>query len=342
MNKIYLTSLFSLCILFISCDKVLLDEELPNTPKSNFESIWAEFQAKYGLFQIKGIDWDSVYQVYEPQLENTSTDAELYAVLVDMLAGLDDSHVALVPTDKEFPFFQSGIVGQIDEIDDFDLEVLKNNYLTDAKFADPFFTYGMLEGDIGYIHVEGFSDLPANLEAPMDEVLEALKDAKGIIIDIRGGYGGEDFAGQYIAGRFTDQRRPYMRTRVKSGPGAEEFTDFEDWSIEPEGEFQYLKAVVVLTHNYTISARETFGLALKVLPGVIFVGERTAGAFSNQINREMPNGWGYSLSIGDWRDAEGVSHESIGLIPDIEIKNTKSDLLEGKDMVLEKAIELLQ
>ncbi|MEL6256252.1 MAG: hypothetical protein AAFR87_29885 [Bacteroidota bacterium] len=31
----------------------------------------------------------------------------------------------------------------------------------------------------------------------------------------------------------------------------------------------------------------------------------------------MPNGWVYSLSIGDWRDAEGVSFEDIGLIPDI-------------------------
>ncbi|RLD60738.1 MAG: hypothetical protein DRI95_15085 [Bacteroidetes bacterium] len=75
-----------------------------------------------------------------------------------------------------------------------------------------------------------------------------------MVIDVRGGYGCEDIAGQYIAGRFTDKSILYMKTRVKSGEAKDDFTDFENWHIKPESDFQYLKPIVVLTHRFTISA----------------------------------------------------------------------------------------
>lgn len=329
-------------VLLFSCEKVLLDEEPPNNPVSNFESLWKEFDEKYGLFGVKQIDWDSVYTVYRPQIDQVHSSVELYNVLKEMLAGLNDSHVALLPTkDSGLPFYQSGALGKLDSMTDFSLDVVKANYLDDSKFADPFFTYGLLDNNIGYIHIEGFSDLPNFLEDPMDEVLSALENTDGLIIDVRGGYGGEDLAGQYIAGRFANERKEYMKTRVKSGPGENDFSSFQAWEIQPEGSFQYQKPIVILTHRFTISARETFCLGMKTLPQVTFMGDTTAGAFSNQINRELPNGWGYSLSIGEWLDAENRSHEGIGLVPDILVKNEKSDLQNGRDKALETAIDSL-
>ena len=329
-------------ILFSSCDKMLLDDEISNNPVANFNSLWNEFDTKYGLFRIKSIDWDSVYSVYRPQINEQSSDAELYNVLTNMLSTLNDNHVALVPTDSKYPFFQSGILGTMDSITDFDLEIVKSNYLTNPKFEVPFFTYGLLPNNIGYIHIEGFSDLPKNLKKPMTNILNNLKETDGIVIDVRGGYGGEDLAGQYIAGCFTENSILYMKTRVKSGIGKDDFTEFENWYIKPEGDFQYLKPIVVLTHRFTISARETYCLAMKVLPQVIFVGDTTSGAFSNQINRELPNGWGYSVSIGEWVDENEISYEGKGLVPDFVVQNKKQDILNGKDEALEKAIDILK
>jgi carboxyl-terminal processing protease len=326
----------------LSCDDILLGEETPNTLASNFENLWKEFDKKYGLFEIKGIDWDSVYAVYKPQAEQLASNKELYEMLTEMLAGLNDSHVALLPTiGSGFDFFQSGALGKLDSMTDFSLEVIKENYLSNYKFAAPFFTYGILPNNIGYIHIEGFSDLPKFLEDPMDEVINALKDTEGIIIDVRGGYGGEDLAGQYIAGRFTSTTQPYMKSRVKNGPKPNDFTPFQTWNLRPTGSFQYSKSLVVLTNRFTISARETFCLAMKIQPQVTFIGDTTAGAFSNQINREMPNGWGYSLSIGQWLDATNRSYEGIGIIPDVLVENQKSDLLDGVDNALERAIQEL-
>lgn len=340
MKVTYLTILVA--ILFSSCDKMLLEKEVPNNPVANFNSLWNEFDAKYGLFQVKNINWDSVYTIYRPQLDEYSSDDELYNVLTDMIEILNDNHVALVPTDPKYPFFQSGILSTMNSINDFDLKTIKTNYLTNPKFEDPFFTYGMLPNNVGYIHIEGFSDLPKYLKEPMNNILNSLKETNGIVIDLRGGYGGEDLAGQYIAGCFTNNTIPYMKTRVKSGTGKDDFTAFESWNIKPEGDFQYLKPIVVLTHRFTISARETYCLAMKVLPQVTFVGDTTSGAFSNQINRELPNGWGYSLSIGEWVDENGVSYEGIGLAPNIVIQNKKQDVLNGKDEALEKVIEILK
>lgn len=62
---------------------------------------------------------------------------------------------------------------------------------------------------------------------------------------------------------------------------------------------------------------------------------------SNQINRELPNGWGYSISIGQWTDENNVSYEGVGLAPDVVVQNKRQDILNGKDEALEKEIELL-
>jgi len=196
-----------------------LNQEAPNNPVSNFEVLWNEFDAKYGLFQIKNMNWDSVYTIYRPQINEQSSDTELYDVLTKMLGTLNDNHVGLVPTNADFPFYQSGIFGKMDTINDFDLTIIKENYLQELEFEDPFFTYGKLPSNIGYIHIEGFSDLPQYLDKPFETVLSSLKNTKAIIIDVRGGYGGEDLAGQYLAGRFTAETIPYMKTRIKNGSG---------------------------------------------------------------------------------------------------------------------------
>jgi hypothetical protein len=67
----------------------------------------------------------------------------------------------------------------------------------------------------------------------------------------------------------------------------------------------------------------------------------TSGGFSDVIARELPNGWLYFVSIGDFRNAEGKSEEGKGIVPAITSTNTKEDIDNGKDKVLELAIAKL-
>ncbi|MEQ8705080.1 MAG: hypothetical protein RIC19_14235 [Phaeodactylibacter sp.] len=63
---------------------------------------------------------------------------------------------------------------------------------------------------------------------------------------------------------------------------------------------------------------------------------------TRDFNLELPNGWGYSMSIGEWRAADGRSYEGIGLPPDEVVQNVRADYLNGRDEALERAIELLR
>ena len=97
-----------------------------------------------------------------------------------------------------------------------------------------------------------------------------------------------------------------------------------------------------MTNRSTVSAGETLALAMRTLPQLSTVGDTTQGAFSNAITRELPNGWLYSLSIGDWRAADGTSYEGIGLPPDTVVHNEVQELRNGIDRVLDTAIDLLR
>ncbi|MEK6476262.1 S41 family peptidase [Catalinimonas sp. 4WD22] len=329
-------------ILLSSCQETFFSDIPEDTYENNILSLWEQFDRYYGLFPVKNIDWDSVRSAALQEIQHVQSDEELYTLMIDMLAILNDSHVGLLPIGTNLPVWQGGRAGKIDTIDDFHLDVVKAHYLQEEHFAGYFYTYGMLNHSTGYLHIEGFSDLPRHNEDALDEVISYMnKNAENIIIDIRGGYGGEDVLSQYIAGRFAKEKKPYMLSKVRNGPAHCDFTEPITWYVKPKGESQFLGEKVILTHDYTLSARETFALAMRVMPDVTFVGDTTAGGFSNQINRELPNGWGFSLSIGDWRDANGISHESIGLIPDSLVLNTREEILSGKDHALETALDIL-
>jgi carboxyl-terminal processing protease len=340
MKQLILIACCTLCLL--SCEKYIFGLEYENTPEENFEAFWNEFDRMYGLFKVKEINWDEVYTQYRPMINNNTSDEALYHVLTDILELLDDGHTGLLPFGTDLPTYRGGIIGRIDTVQDFDIDLLKENYLSDLKESDFAFLYGWLEEGIGYLHIYGFGDGERVFDKEMEEVVSFFSDAQGLVIDIRGGYGGEDIAGKTIASHFTDQRRLYMTTSIKNGPGPDDFTTPEEWYIAPRGDQQLSMPVALLTNRLTISARETFALAMLSLPQVTTVGDTTSGAFSNLINRELPNGWGYSMSIGDWRAADGTSFEGVGIPPQIVIKNKREDVLNGKDNALEAAIAVLK
>ena len=343
MQRIFIITAFAVSLsLFSSCEKHIFGLEYTNDPVGNFEAFWSEFDQMYGLFKVRGVVWDEVYRQYRPLIDETTTDAELYDVLVDILEILDDGHIVLVPTGTDLPMYTGGPIGRIDTTPDFDLDILRENYLSEPRETDGGMLYDFISGDIGYLYIDNFADGEKVFASETEEVLAHLGDARALIIDIRGGSGGEDIAGKTIASYFTDQRRLYMTNSIKNGPGPDDFTEPAEWYIEPRGDAPFTKPVALLTNRQTISARETFALAMLTLPNVNTVGDTTAGAFSNLVTRELPNGWGYSMSIGDWRAADGTSYEGQGIPPQVLVRNRRADYLAGRDEALETAIGLLR
>ncbi|MGB3478054.1 MAG: hypothetical protein WBB67_02725 [bacterium] len=55
----------------------------------------------------------------------------------------------------------------------------------------------------------------------------------------------------------------------------------------------------------------------------------------------MPNGWSFSTSMNLFVDLNGFCWEGIEIPPDFRIINTQDDLEDGRDRVLEFAIDLI-
>ncbi len=336
----YLTKILSVTtfLLVIACDDLFLGPREENSPINNYDTFCKDVKERYGPFCVKNINWDSLTTAYRPAVVNENTEAALYHAIKSLMVHLNDNHVSLITTNPELPFFQSGIVGRMGTFSDFSLPVIEENYLTDkVDFADGLF-YGKLENNLGYLYMNHVAAGIKIFEKFLDEALGYLKDTDGIIIDLRNNSGGHENEALYIVGRFTDKKYEADKFRLKTGPGEEDYSPFYSFWIEPEGKNPYLNKVVVLTHRFTISAAETLTMGFKRLEQAVTIGDTTSGAFSDMVARELPNGWVYTISIGDWRDYRGVSYEGIGYPPDIVIQNKAEDISAGYDEALERAI----
>jgi len=344
----YLRTILFLIVpcLFImaSCEEELIGPQAANTPVSNFDHFWKTFDTHYGLFDVQQLYWNAMYQQFRPRVSDQMSDDELYTVLTEMIVQLNDNHVNLYPTNGELPVFPGGVIryenGTLTILkvqEDYALEVVKN-YVSLTQPSENI-RFGIINNLVGYINMTG-TDSRKDTEKAMDRALNELKDTQSLILDLRGHYGGMDAVSQYVAGRFTSETKLYMTSRKRNGPEHDQFTAVNEWYVRPSGGVQYTKPVIVLTSRFTQSAGETLSLALRELNHTTFMGDTTAGSFSDNPNFELPNGWIFSLSVGDYRNSEGTSFEGRGLPPAIYSKTTRDDLLAGKDPTLERAIEL--
>ncbi|HEX8530126.1 MAG TPA: S41 family peptidase [Cytophagales bacterium] len=323
-----------------ACRDALVGPAAPNTPERNFEALWHEFDRLYGTFETKKVDWNALYAQYRPRVNAATTDRELLTVMGQLLDHLDDNHIYVRPMRSTgLPYYEGGILGRR-KFEDFDAKVA-DAYVTGKQTYGADLAYGWLTPKVAYLKIKGFADNYNQYPPAMDKVLGELAAAAGMVVDLRDNGGGEDRVAQYIANRFASGRSLSFTSRLRNGPGHDDFGPVLAFYTRPEGPFQYTKPVVVLTRRATFSAGETFVLAMKRNPNVVTVGDSTGGAFSDAVKRELPNGWIYRVPIADVRAADGKNYESIGLAPDVLVQNTKEELRAGRDKALEKASELL-
>ena len=308
-------------------------------PEKLFEQLWNTYDRNYALFGAKHIDWDALYKVYRPRVTPKTTDDELFQVMADMIGNLNDNHVRLTSPNRAF---QSGILGQM-KMEDFSLDLIRKKYLkgSSKSLVDNVFDYGWLTDSIGYFHFRGFGRI-AQSEAAIDQIIKEFKDAKAIVVDVRANGGGDDRVGKLIADRFADRKRLYMKTAIRNGPKHDDFTPWKYWYVEPGGPLQFTKPVILLTHRFSVSAAENFTLAMRVLPNVTVVGDATSGVFADVYGDRLPNRWSFSVSFKLFIDQSGFCWEGIGVPADIRQTNTKQDIAEQRDRVLELAASLIE
>jgi len=327
---------------FTSCKEMMVAPEVDNSNENNFRQMWDKFDSHYGLFLVKNIDWNKVYNSHLPMAKAANTDAELFSVLSSAVRVLDDKHVNIYTNSPQLTDYNSGLNGHIPAQEDFDFKVVREKYLTEYHEETEDFVYGKLTPEVGYIHIESFHGEFSFYEKNMEKAITALASTKGIVFDIRNHKGGSDLVSKHIASRFASSKKLFMTSKKRNGPDHDQFEAVINWYVEPTGTSQYTKPVILLTTSTTISAGETFTFAMRENANVTHMGTTTAGAFSDVIPHQLPNGWLITVGVGDYRGSDGKSYEGIGITPKIISENKKADVLHGVDRTLELALERLE
>lgn len=317
--------------LFAGC---IREGEFDNTPQGNFEALWKIIDEQYCFLDYKQIDWDAIHDEYLPLITSDMSSDGLFEVLGNMLAELKDGHVNLYSASNTARYWD----WYLDYPRNYD-ETLVEQYLgRDYRIASGL-KYTILEDNIGYISYTSFSDGIG--EGNLDEALSYLAACNGLIIDVRNNGGGNLTYSTRLAARFTNERVLTGYILHKTGPGHSDFSEPEPIYVDPSDGVRWQKKAVVLTNRHSYSATNDFINAMRYMPQVTLLGDKSGGGSGLPFTSELPNGWTVRFSASPHLDADKQQIE-FGIDPDVKVDMTEEDKARGLDTLIEAARRLLQ
>jgi carboxyl-terminal processing protease len=192
------------------------------------------------------------------------------------------------------------------------------------------FEVGQLQGRIGYIRFSSF--LPVMKER-IRNAIATLKDAPGIVLDLRGNTGGFGDVMNAIAGSFVPEGTVIGVTKTRKRS--------TEMKAANNGA-PYSGPLAILVDEMSRSATEGLAAGLQESARAVIVGETTPGEDLDADVRRLPSGSLFLIPTADERTPKGLAIEGRGVIPDIEVKLTREMLRTGADHQLEAAVKYLR
>lgn len=345
----------------VTCDE---PKHQPFDPVRTFDIFWRTFAENYPFFSQRGIDWDAQYALHRPLVDDDTTRAELEERMVLLALPVEDGHATLrgealysaTPLEQRLidewqaSGTSKGFGAYVQrERKAFDRRAEKR-YLPDGleKAGRGRVRWGRLSPELGYLRVEAMGgyarrgDLLTQVEKArriMRKVIRDLAGTEAMVVDLRWNGGGRDEVALAMAGFFTDQPQIAFTKRAVEGDGLGPVQTVHIW---PQTRTPFVGRVFVLTSGLTASAAEVFNLALRARGDVVQVGEPSMGALSDSLDRELPNGWSFSLSNEIYLDPDDTPFEGSGIPVDEEATVfAPGDRAQGIDPGIERALEAM-
>lgn len=318
-----------------SCHQV---ETWENDNLGNFDALWKVLDEHYCFFKYKDVDWNEVGARYRAEVKDDWDETELYTHCAKMLNELKDGHTNLSSW-FDVSYYRNW---WSDYPEDFDLRLIEQYYLKFDYSSGSGFIYKYLEDrNVGYVRYSSFASSVS--DSFVDYMLYSMRDADGLIIDVRNNGGGDISNVEKIASHFVKEHTLAGYIQHKTGPGHDDFSEPYPFYIDPaEGHVLWYKPVIILTNRSTFSAANNFVSVMKALPQVLVAGARTGGGAGMPFSSEIPNGWGVRFSASPVYDADMVLTEH-GIDPSEngEVHLDPQLALKGIDTMIEFAIKNL-
>ena len=181
---------------------------------------------------------------------------------------------------------------------------------------------------IGYIRI---SDFGATTARDLKDALEKLeqKNVVGYVLDVRNNPGGYLTAAIDVSDAFLDAGE-IVSTRGKKK------TDIERVHAKP-GDLANGKPVVVLINHGSASASEIVAGAIQDNGRGLVMGSQSFGKGSVQQQKPLGDGTAIHITIARYYTPSGRSIQNEGITPDIEVLQSKLEVLEKKESMYSEA-----
>lgn len=200
-----------------------------------------------------------------------------------------------------------------------------------AKISVPSVTFQMKNDKIGYFRVLQFNE---DTQRQFDKGIKQFLNAGGnkIILDLRNNPGG-----------YLDQAIKMASEWIEKGVVvSEKGNDGNNTNHDSLGNARLQNAkTVVLINGGSASASEIVAGALQDTKKATILGTKTFGKGSVQDFEMFPDGSALKLTVAEWYTPNGRNINKEGIAPDTEVKEDWNKEKVGEDVMIDKALELL-
>lgn len=294
---------------------------------------------------------DFISENIKPYISASTEHALKYKIAENLLKGDKNTKIIITIKDKNNKISTVNLIRNSDEI------------MWEVPIDNPkSFEFKIVNENIAYIQLNSF--FYSEIIDDFKEVLPEIRKCKGVIFDVRNNDGGDADLGLQILEYFSDSdfyRLPYKTRKHIAAykawgiyqlyqSGTTKFMDYatdnawleKDAEIIPNTSNEKINIpIVLLAGNKTYSAGEDFVVFAKQLGDKVkIVGEPTSGSSGQVLMFLLPGGALASICAKRDYFTDNTKFIGYGLQPDYFIKPTINDILDKKDIVLKRALEL--
>lgn len=194
-------------------------------------------------------------------------------------------------------------------------------------------SHKLIDKNIGYIN-------PGKLaEGEIDKIMDKFMDTKGLIVDLR--YYPSDFIVYSLGKYLMPKEVTFAKTSVPNQSVPGEFILYEDLKVGSDNKNYYKGKVMILMNERSQSQSEFTVMSLRNAPNAKVIGSDSIGTDGNVASFSLPGGVNTLITGVGIYNPDKSQTQRIGIKPDIYIEPTIQGIKEGRDELLEKAIEII-
>ncbi|MBO6027069.1 MAG: hypothetical protein J6P73_07470 [Bacteroidales bacterium] len=341
MKKLHILLLCLATIAFASCERAFMEDDEPNNPVNVFDYLWNKVDQQYSFFDVKGVDWDSVYEVYRPKVYDEIELDSFFCVCSAILNTLQDGHTNLISnfdvSHNDSVYYRMYAEKNIDE------QVVVLNYLTVNYHTTGSIVHNAIrDGKVAYLRYSSFmNDITTD---NLDYLRHIYENCDGMILDLRQNGGGNIINIGTLLSMFDNHGQPLYRTQIKSGPKHDAFTELATVYADstnyndPFTDAPYTKPFAVLIDRGSYSATSFFAICTMAYDNIKLFGDYSGGGLGLPNGGALPNGWTYRFSITRTIALDGGNYEN-GVPPEERVLIDEASTAQGIDNVIEAAAD---